>query len=626
MPLQQLRFKPGINREVTSYTAEGGWYDMDKVRFRNGLPEKIGGWTRVSNRTFQGVCRALSSWVGLDQGTYTSVGTNLKYYIDQGGAYYDITPLRATTAAGDVTFSATDGSVTITVTDTSHGAGIGDFVTFSGAVSLGGNITADVLNQDYRVVTVPTADTFTITATATANASDTGNGGASTVGAYQISPGPEFAEPVSGWGAGPWSAGTWGFGVADTSDLEAIRVWSQANFGEDLVFGPRGGALYYWDTSAGTGNRAVLVSSLGGASNVPTVQNYVLVSDISRFVFCFGANELGGSTQDPLLVRWSDQEDVTNWTPAATNQSGSIRLSRGSEIVTAMQSRQEILVWTDTAVYSMQYVGAGSGVWSTQLLGANISIASQNATAYAAGISFWMGLGKFYMYDGRVQPLPCAVKRYVFNDFNEEQYQQVHAGTNEQYNEVWWFYCSADSTTIDRYVVYNYVQNIWYYGTMGRTAWLDSDLVSSPIAATYSNNLVSHEVGLDDAETATPVPIDAYITSTQFDIDSGDRFSFIWRVLPDMTFSGSTAESPAATMTLLPLANSGAGYNSPLSEGGVNSAAVTRTATLPIEQYTGQINTRVRGRQLAVKIESNALGVQWQLGTPRIDIRPDGRR
>jgi hypothetical protein len=291
-----------------------------------------------------------------------------------------------------------------------------------------------------------------------------------------------------------------------------------------------------------------------------------------------------------------------------------------------MQSRQEILVWTDTAVYSMQYVGAGSGVWSTQLLGANISIASQNATAYAAGISFWMGLGKFYMYDGRVQPLPCAVKRYVFNDFNEEQYQQVHAGTNEQYNEVWWFYCSADSTTIDRYVVYNYVQNIWYYGTMGRTAWLDSDLISNPIAATYSNNLVSHEVGLDDAETATPVPIDAYITSTQFDIDSGDRFSFIWRVLPDMTFAGSTAESPAATMTLLPLANSGAGYNSPLSEGGVNSAAVTRTATLPIEQYTGQINTRVRGRQLAVKIESNALGVQWQLGTPRIDIRPDGRR
>jgi hypothetical protein len=368
------------------------------------------------------------------------------------------------------------------------------------------------------------------------------------------------------------------------------------------------------------------VSALGGASNVPTVQNYVLVSDTSRFVFCFGANELGGSTQDPLLVRWSDQEDVTNWTPAATNQAGSIRFSHGSEIVTAIQSRQEVLVWTDAALYSMQYVGAGSGVWSSQLLGHNISISSQNAVAYANGVSFWMGLGKFYAYDGAVRPLPCAVKRHVFSDFNTDQYQQVHAGTNEEYNEVWWFYCSAGSTEIDRYVVYNYVQDIWYYGTMGRTAWLDSDLTTTPIAATYSSNLVYHESGVDDNETGTTQPIDAHITSTQFDIDSGDRLSFIWRVLPDMTFAGSTAASPAATMTLLPLANSGSGYNSPLSEGGVSNAAVTRTATLPIEQYTGQINTRVRGRQLAVKIESNALGVQWQLGVPRIDIRPDGRR
>lgn len=626
MPLQQLRFKPGVNREVTSYTAEGGWYDMDKVRFRNGFPEKIGGWSRISPNTFLGVCRALFSWVGLNQDTYVSTGTNIKYYIELGGAYYDITPLRATTAAGDVTFAATDGSDTLTVSDTSHGAAVGDFVTFSGAVSLGGNITADVLNQEYQIVTTPTADSYTITATATANASDTGDGGAAVVGAYQISPGPEFSEPVSGWGAATWSEGTWGFGGSDATDLEAIRIWSQANFGEDLVFGPRGGALYYWDASAGLDTRAVLVSSLGGASNVPTVQNYILVSDTSRFVFCFGANELGGSTQDPLLVRWSDQEDVTNWTPSATNQSGSIRFSQGSEVVTASQSRQEILVWTDAALYSMQYVGAGSGVWSTQLLGANLSIASQNATAYAAGTSFWMGLGKFYMYDGRVQPLPCSVKRFVFDDFNEQQYQQVHAGTNEQYNEVWWFYCSAGSNLIDRYVVYNYVQNIWYYGTMGRTAWLDSDLVPNPIAATYSNNLVAQEVGLDDGESATPAPISAYITSTQFDIDSGDRFSFIWRVLPDMTFAGSTAASPAATMTLLPLANSGAGYNNPLSEGGVNNAAVTRTAALPVEQYTGQINTRVRGRQLAVKIESDALGVQWQLGVPRIDIRPDGRR
>jgi hypothetical protein len=628
MPTQQLRFKPGINREVTSYTAEGGWYDMDKVRFRNGFPEKIGGWEPVSVYTFQGVCRSLFNWNSLAPETLLGLGTNLKYYIERGGFYFDITPVRDTTAAGDVTFAATDGSATLTVTDANHGALEGDFVTFSGAVSLGGNITADVLNAEYQIVTIVDNDNYTITATATANSSDTGNGGASTVGEYQINIGPEFVIAITGWGAGGWSAGTWGNGAASTTDLSGLRVWSQSNFGEDLVFGPRGGGLYYSDISAGLTSRAVLVSSLPGASDVPTVQNYILVSDTSRFVFCFGANALGSSTQDPMLIRWSDQEDIANWTPSDTNQAGDIRLSKGSEIITAQQSRQEILVWTDTTLYSMQYVGFGSGIWSTQLIGDNISIASQNATAYAAGVSFWMGLDKFYMYDGRVQPLPCTVKRYVFNDFNKSQYLQVHAGTNEAYNEVWWFYCSADSTEIDRYVVYNYVQNIWYYGTMGRTAWLDSELRPSPIAATYSNSLVYHEIGTDDSETpGQPVAgMNAYITSGQFDIDTGDKFSFVWRVLPDLTFTGSTVESPVATMTLLPLANSGSGYNSPASEGGSNSGTVTRTSTIPIEQYTGQVNTRVRGRQMSFKIESDAVGVQWQLGVPRIDIRPDGRR
>ena len=626
MPTQQLKFRPGINREVTSYTAEGGWYDMDKVRFRNGYPEKIGGWERVSNNTFLGTCRGLFTWNDLTPETLLAVGTNVKYYIDRGGAYYDITPIRETTAAGDVTFSATNGSSTLTVSDTAHGAIVGDFVTFSGAVSLGGNITADVLNAEYEVITVPNDDTYTITATATANAFDTGNGGSATVGAYQIHVGADISLPVSGWGAGVWSAGVWGTGTVDPSDLAGVRVWSQGNFGEDLVFGYRGGALYYFDTSAGYSNRAVLVSSLSGASNVPTVQNFILISDTSRFVFCFGANELGGSAQDPMLIRWSDQEDVTNWTPSDVNQAGDIRLSKGSEIITAQQSRQEIIVWTDTALYSLQYVGFGSGIWSSQLVGDNISIASQNATAYASGVSFWMGLDKFYMYDGRVQPLPCAVKRYIFSDFNRDQFTQVHAGTNEQYNEVWWFYCSANSDVLDRYVVFNYVQNIWYYGNMGRTAWLDSELSSYPTAATYNGRLVYHEIGTDDAETSTPAAIDAYITSTQFDIDGGDRFSFVWRMLPDVTFTGSTSDTPAATISLLPLANSGSGYNNPLSEGGSNAGTVTRTATIPVEQYTGQVNTRVRGRQLAFKIESDGLGVQWQLGVPRIDIRPDGRR
>jgi len=626
MPLQQLKFKPGIDKEATIYSNEGGWYEMDKVRFRAGYPEKIGGWSKLSNNTFIGVCRSLFSWVNLSQELFTSVGTNIKYYIEQGGIYYDVTPLRATTAAGDVTFAAVNGATTITVTDTNHGAAVGDYVTFSGAASLGGNITADVLNKEYVVVTAPTANTFTIIATTAANSSDTGNGGSSTVGKYQISTGPSVAVPVSGWGAGSWGTGVWGTGTINTADLEGIRLWSQNTFGEDLVFGPRGGGLYYFDSSVGVGTRGVLVSSLGGASNVPTIQNYILVSDSSRFTFCFGANTLGTSTQDPLLIRWSDQEDVTNWTPSDINQAGDVRLSKGSEIITAKQSRQEILVWTDSALYSMQYVGFGSGIWSTQLVGDNISIASQNAVAYSAGISFWMGLGKFYMYDGRVQPLPCSVKRYIFNDINEEQYQQVHAGTNEQYNEVWWFYCSSGSEQIDRYVVYNYVQNIWYYGTMGRTAWLDSEVRINPIAATYNNKLVLHESGVDDAEASNPVAIDSYISSSQFDIDTGDRFSFVWRVLPDVTFTGSTSDTPSATMTLLPLASSGSGYNNPTSEGGVNNAAVARSATLPIEQYTGQINTRVRGRQMAFKIQSTDLGVQWQLGVPRIDIRPDGRR
>lgn len=618
MPLQQIKLKPGINQEITRYSAEGGWYECDKIRFRDGYPEKIGGWQRLSTSTFQGVCRALSNWVTLDSDVLVSVGTNLKFYIEKGAEYYDITPIRATVSLTNP-FSTTSGSAVVTVTDVAGGFDDGDFVTFSGASAVGG-IT---LNGEYQI-TLLTSSTYTVTSDTAATSATTGGG--SVTAAYQINVGPSSAVPIVGWGAGTWSAGTWGVGGYVTTDLDSIRLWSQANIGEDLVFGARGGALYFWDATNGVNTRGVLVSSLGGASDVPTVQNYILASDASRFTFCFGANTLGTTTQDPLLIRWSDQEDVTDWTPAATNQAGSIRLSHGSEIITAMQSRQEILVWTDAALYSLQYVGVGSGVWSSQLLGHNLSITSQNAVAYTNGVSFWMGLGKFYSYDGRVQPLPCSVKRHVFDDFNADQYEQVHAGTNEEFNEVWWFYCSAGSDVIDRYVVYNYLQSIWYYGTMGRTAWLDSDLRASPIAATYSNNIVEHEIGTDDRELATEQAISAYITSAQFDIDSGDRFAFIRRVLPDMDFTGSTIDDPTATMTLLPLANSGSGYNDPTSQGGVNNATITRTATLPVEQYTGQIYTRVRGRQLAVKIESDALGVKWQLGVPRIDIRPDGRR
>lgn len=624
MPLQKLQFKPGVNRENTRYTSEGGWYECDKVRFRQGMPEKIGGWVRISDTTFQGVCRSLHNWVTLNKQDMIGVGTNLKFYIENGGGYYDITPIRATTAAGDVTFAATDGSTTITVTDVAHGALEGDFVTFSGAVSLGGNITAEVLNQEYQVGPFPTTDTYTITATATANSSDTGNGGSSVVGAYQLNTGPEFAEPVIGWSAGEWGENVWGTGGSNT---EALRLWSQTNFGEDLVFGPRGGGVYYWDATTGITVRAQLVSDAfsSTASNVPVVQNRILVSDISRFVFCLGTNPLGSTTLDPMLIRWADQESVSNWTPAASNQAGDLRLSNGSEIITATQARQEVLVWTDSALYSLQYVGAPA-VWGAQLVGENTSTASQNCVAYANGVAYWMGKDKFYKYDGRTQPLRCDIRRYIFNDFNSLQYDQVFAGTNESFHEIWWFYCSSGSQTANRYAVYNYQEDIWYYGTLSRTAWIDSGLREAPLAATYSYNLVDHEQGTDDNQTTTPAAIAANISSAQFDIEDGHQFAFIWRVIPDITFEGSTAAAPAATMTLLPLASSGAGYNSPLSEGGSNNGTITRSAVLPVEAFTQQLNTRVRGRQLAVKIESTGEGVTWQLGTPRIDMRADGRR
>ena len=629
MPLKKMVFKPGVNREVSRYTSEPGWYECDKVRFRGGYPEKIGGWQRISSSTFLGVCRSLSSWVTLGSIQYIGVGTHLKFYLEEGAAYNDITPLRATTSAGDVTFAATNGSSTLTVTDSSHGAVEDDFVTFTGAASLGGTITAEVLNQEYQVAELVNANSYKITAknpstgvAVAANASDSGNGGSSVVGKYQITTGQAYEVPAVGWGAGTWGGGTWGTGLSST---ENIRLWSQAQFGEDLVFGPRDGPVYYWDATNGLSTRAVALTSLSGASDVPTTQRLVFVSDVSRFVFCMGTNVLGSGTTDPMLIRWSDQESVTNWTPAATNQAGDLRLSKGTEIVSARQSREEILVWTDSSLYSLQYQGPPA-VWGANLVGDNVSIASQNAVAHSNGVSFWMGKDKFYMYDGRTQPLPCTVRRYVFDDFNTLQYDQVFAGTNEAFHEVWWFYCSDDSTTIDKYVVYNYLDKTWYYGTMARTAWMDSGLRDSPLAATYTYNLVNHEVGADDKETGTTTAITASITSGQFDIDDGHRFALISRVMPDMVFEGSTATSPAATISLLPLANSGSGYNDPTSESGNSSGAVTRTATSPVEQYTGQIHTRVRGRQMSLKVESTAEGVRWQLGSPRFDMRVDGRR
>jgi len=628
MTLKKLNLRPGVNREKTSYSNEDSWFECDKVRFRQGFAERIGGWTRISNNTFLGLCRSLFNWVTLSGANFLGVGTHLKFYISQGGAYYDVTPLRATTSAGDVTFAATNGSSTLTITDTAHGALVNDFVTFSGAATLGGLVTAAVLNQEYQIASVVNANSYTLTAkdtdgnTVTANASDSGNGGSSVVGKYQISVGYDIAVPISGWSGGTWGGGTWGTGATSDSSL---RLWTQASFGEDLVIVPRGGSIYYWDSSNGTGNRAVAVSSLANASDVPTIANTVLISDVSRFVFCLGANTIGTTVQDPLLIRWSNQESVVNWTPAATNQAGSLRLSQGSSIVTARQSRQEILIWTDSSLYALQYVGAPI-VWSSQLVGQHTSIASQNAVGYANGVSYWMGMDKFYSYDGSIRQLRCDLRRHVFNDINNRQMDQVFAGTVEAFHEVWWFYCSADSTTIDKYIVYNYEQDIWYYGTLTRTAWLDSGLQDFPLAATYTNNLVEHENGVDDNETTTPTAIAANISSAQFDIDDGDRFSFVNRVVPDITFDGSTADNPAATLSLIPFNSSGSGISNPTSQGGSNSGGITRSAVAPVEKYTDRLDIRIRARQMSLKIESSGAGVTWQLGSPRIDIRADGRR
>jgi hypothetical protein len=696
MPLSKILFKPGINRENTRYTTEGGWYDGDKVRFRQGTPEKIGGWQRISSNTFLGVCRSLWNWVTLGNLNLVGVGTNLKFYIEKGGAYNDITPIRSTVVLTNP-FTATLSSAVITVADTAHGCVTGDFVTFSGATGLGGNITAALLNQQHQI-TLVNVDSYTITVGAVANATDVSGspGGGTVTAAYQINVGPAAAIPVVGWGAGTWGAGVWGTGG---TSLTTLRLWSQQNYGEDLVFGPRGGGIYYWDATSGVNSRGVLLRSLGGTAtitiaspavvtstvlytegaavvfsttgalptgitagttyfafnnvgltfqlidtagnivnttgtqsgvqtitpnDIPVVQNFLMVSDTSRFILTFGANDYGSVVQDPMLIRWSSQDDPYNWTPDATNQAGSIRLSDGSEIITAIQTRQEIVVFTDAAVYSLQYLGPPN-VWQAQLLGDNISIESQNVVALASGVVYWMGVDKFYAYDGRVQTLNCDVRRYVFSDFNQAQAAQVFAGTNEGFNEVWWFYCSANSSVVNRYVVYNYLEKIWYYGTLGRTAWLDSGLRDYPMAATYTNNIVYHESGINDNETGTTTAIAANIASSEFDIQDGHNFGFVWRVLPDLTFETSSnspaGAAPTVTMTLYGLSNSGSGVTS--SAGAPVAASASYNIT---EQFTGQIYTRMRGRQLIFKIESNQINTTWQIGAPRVDIRPDGRR
>jgi hypothetical protein len=645
MPLQKLQFKPGINKEVTNYTNEGGWVDCDKVRFRAGFPEKIGGWTQLSPVQFLGICRALWNWIDIEGTNYIGLGTDLKYYIEKGGGYNDITPIRKVVSpmlgpqppATGNPFTAVNGSSTITVVDVGHGANNNDFVTFSGAVSLGGNITAAVLNQEYQIQVI-NANSYTFQARVpsfinlpgapvVANASDTGGGGNAIIASYQIQTGNAVFTAGNGWGAGGWSRGAWG-SATTISVGDQLRLWTNDNYGENLLIAPRGGAIYYWEDSLGVTTRAQLLSALSTAEGypgtfVPHTTFQIVSSAIQRFVIAMGAN--GYDSTDPntpfdrMLVRWSDQENPYDWVPEPTNQSGEFRLNNGSFILAARNTRQEILIWTDSALYSMQYLGPPY-VWGFNILQDNITMMGPNVAITANNITYWMGTDKFYAYDGRVQTLPCSVRKFVFNNLNKDQAYQCFAGADEAFSEIWWFYPSVGSTVVDSYVIYNYLDGTWYIGTLSRTAWLETGLRPFPIAADYNSRLLYQESGCCDAAEEPPVPIVSYIESSDFDIGDGHNFGFVWRILPDLTFSGSTAANPSVTMTVKARINSGSPYTPP------DNRVVERTSSFPVELYTGQVYTRVRGRQMSLRIDSTEIGVAWQLGSPRIDIRPDGRR
>ena len=623
MPLTKLQFRPGINREITAYSNEGGWVDCDKVRFRFGYPEKIGGWEKYGNNSYVGSARALHNWIALDGSNYLGVGTHLKYYIEEGQTFSDITPIRATTAAGDVTFSATDGSTTVTVSDTAHGCQEFDFVTFSGAVSLGGVVTADVLNQEYQVTRIVDADSYEIELAAAANASDTGNGGASVVGTYQINVGLDTTVGGTGWGAGTWGRDGWGEATSDgLTTVNEMRLWSNDNFGEDLIINPRDSAIYYWDKSSGLAARAVEIGTLGGASQTPVIAKQVLVSDQDRHVLAFGCNPQGSATQDPLLIRFSDQESITEWNATATTTAGDLRLGSGSTFVQALETKREILVWTDTSLSSLRYIGPPF-TFGLQQLASNITIMGPNAAVATEDFVFWMGIDSFYVYAGQTQQLPCPVKDKVFLDFNLNQTDKVYAGINSEFGEVIWLYPSDTNAVAnggdgqnDRYVIYNYNEKVWYYGSITRSAWLDRGTRSYPIAA-GGGYLYNHELGYDNDGVA----MDSFIESAPIDIGDGDKFLYVRRIIPDLTFNGSTnLSSPQATFTLKTRDFPGQSFSDD------SAGTVTRTASSPVENFTNQLYMRARGRSFAMRVESEALGARWKLGSPRIDIREDGKR
>lgn len=713
--LQKLQMRPGINRENTNYASEGGWYDGDKIRFRSGFPEKIGGWQNLAAsvggavNTYKGVCRNLWNWITLNSSNLLALGTEQKLYIENGGTYYDITPIRNTTTINTDPFAITSGSKLVTVADNAHTATVGTYVTFSGAT--GANYTA--FNAEFEIVVIINANSYQIILPTAAAATGSG-GGAAVSAAYQLNSGNSVVSSGTGWGVGPYSRDGYGeeySGTAVVEETNALRLWSLDNYGQDLVTAIREGAMYYWAADTTTAPpRAVTLESLAtfygySAAYVPNRVYEIHTSGVQRFGIAVGANPYDPTDSetafDPMLVRWSDQENIFQWVPAADNQAGELRLSHGSQLVTGRHGRQEFVVWSDSAIYSMQYLGPPY-IWGINLLMDGISIASPNAVVGASNIMMWMGTDKFYIYDGVVKTLPSTVRQYVFDNFNFDQSFQVVAGGNEQYSEVWWFYPSAGSNVNDSYVIYNYLDNTWYYGLLNRTAWMDSPLRPKPMAAfsirtsylsaaatstdttlnlidaasypytgivqidseqisytsrtttalsgctrglngttaashvAYStanlvvpNQVMFHETGNDDLTTSTPVPIEAYVSSSDFDIGDGHNFGFVWRIIPDVTFDGSTTASPkypAVTMVCKPRQFSGSAYGTPDSPSVTSTQSYNTQRVYTVQQFTGQVYTRVRGRQMSFEIRSTEQGVAWQLGVPRVDIRPDGRK
>ena len=628
MPLQKFLFKPGINKDTTAYTNEGGWFDANLVRFRKGLPEKIGGWVKRTSNTFISKARALIAWTALDGIKYIGIGATQKYYVLEGDNYYDITPIRKS-STNSITFAATNGSSTITATDSNHGAVINDFVTFSEAVSLGGNITAAVLNQEYQIVSVPNSNTYTFVAkdtdgnTVTANSSDTGNGGSAVDGAYQINVGLDVYVPSSGWGLDTWGAGTFGSATA-LSSTNQLRLYSHDNFGEDLVFAVRNGGVYYWDSSTGTSTRGVALSDLTNANLPPTIVGSVLVSDIDRHVICLGADPIEGSSRsgvlDPMLIAFSDQEDVTQWEPLSTNTAGSIRLSAGSAIIGGVRARQETLIWTDTALYSMTFIGQPF-TFGINLVNEGVGLVGPNAAINTPKGVFWMDKKGFYTYAGQVQNVPCSVQEYVFSDINDTQSFQIFASLNKAFDEVGWFYCSAGQTEVNRYVVYNYAENVWSIGQLNRCAWLDEGVFDKPIASYTSSNtsyLYNHETGYDADGIAME---NVFIESSDFDIDpAGEVFSSVSRIIPDVNFIGDGSTG-----------TDGQKLDFVIKKRDFPGEDLTTVTTASCFSNTSKLDTRLRARQVVLRVQSNddntaVTGMGFRLGATRLDVKPDGKR